>query len=131
MRRDYTSHAIGGIFYHVACNGTLEGSLVEHEDMADAEAVFVDNVPALGFDSPAWRSGVDLEVLDDPPVRGGAPDHVFTDQDHAGHMAMLDSLDVGYPPQDQPQTRPGNGYTADLLGRSHMALYRQAWQFRV
>ena len=56
MGRDYTSHAIGRIFHHIACSGTLGGSVVEQEDIADAVAVFVDNLSALGFDSPAWRS---------------------------------------------------------------------------
>src|SRR5262249_46021853 len=52
--RSYSSHAIGRIFDFVACNGTLEGSMVEDDDMADAEAVFVDNLPPVAWDSEAW-----------------------------------------------------------------------------
>src|SRR5262249_35985273 len=74
MGRDYTSHAIGRIFDFAACNGTLEGSIIELEDMADAEAAFVDALPSIGFDSPAWGSVEDLDDLDIPPLSGGAPD---------------------------------------------------------
>jgi hypothetical protein len=62
MMRDYSSHAIGRIFDFVACNGTLEGSLVEDDDMAAAEACFVDALRPVPYDSAAW--GDDGE--DDP-----------------------------------------------------------------
>jgi hypothetical protein len=76
MERDYSSHAIGRIFDFAACNGTLEGSLIEPDDMADAEAAFVDNLPALDYHNPAWGSDEDLEDLDVPPISDGpdAPD---------------------------------------------------------
>jgi hypothetical protein len=64
-----------------------------------------------------------------PSISGGAPGHVYTDQDHADHMAWLDSLDAGHPPQDQPETPRGDGYTAEDLGRIHLALYGQARPF--
>src|SRR5262249_12797393 len=71
MDGDYSSHAIGRICDFVACNGTLEGSLVDPEDMAEAEAIFVDALPPLDFDSPAWGSAEeDLDGLDLPPVCG-------------------------------------------------------------
>jgi hypothetical protein len=80
MERDYSSHSIGRIFDFVACNGTLEGSLVELEDMAETERTFVDALPAIDFDNPCW-GGPDSEDIDDvdailslPAIAGGAPE---------------------------------------------------------
>jgi hypothetical protein len=42
------------IYDHVAVNDTLEGSLIEPEDMAEAEAVFVDALPEVAADADAW-----------------------------------------------------------------------------
>jgi hypothetical protein len=69
MMRDYSSHAIGRIFDFVACNGTLEGSLVEDDDMAAAEAIFVDELPKLTYENSFWGWPIDpiaasLSVLD-------------------------------------------------------------------
>jgi hypothetical protein len=123
MGRDYTSHAIGRIFDFVACNGTLEGSLIEAEDMADAEAVFVDAMPPIDFDNPVWGSDDDLDDLDIPPISGGAPEHEYTDQDHADHMAWLDGLDADYPPDDQPEPARRSDLDPTVLAGVHMALY--------
>jgi hypothetical protein len=71
MDRSYSSHAIGRIFDHVARNGTLEGSLVEPDDMSDAERVFVDSLPALDFDNSCWGEHDDLL----PRVSGAAPEY--------------------------------------------------------
>src|SRR3954465_5441023 len=54
MNRHYSGHAIGRIFDHVAVHGTVAGSIIEPEDEQEAETAFVDALPALGFDSPAW-----------------------------------------------------------------------------
>jgi hypothetical protein len=71
MGRNYSSHAIGRIFDFVACNGTLEGSLVEEEDMADAEAAFVDALPAIPYDNEVW--GEDPEDHPDDADRTTKP----------------------------------------------------------
>jgi hypothetical protein len=94
MMRDYSSHAISRIFDFVACNGTLEGSLVEPDDMSDAESAFVDALPAVPFDSPCWGSDDDLDGLDVPPVSGGAPEpYQPTPQDWAEYRAHFDRVD--------------------------------------
>lgn len=54
LERDYCSVIRWGIIDHVATRGTLEGSGVDPEDMAEAEAVFVDALPALDPASDAW-----------------------------------------------------------------------------
>jgi hypothetical protein len=74
MGRNYSSHAIARVFDFVACNGTLEGSMVEPGDMDAAERAFVDALPAIDFDDPAWGSDDDLDGLDIPPVCGGSPE---------------------------------------------------------
>ncbi len=47
------------IYEHAATRGTLEGSPIDPEDMAAAEACFVDALEPVPSDSPAW---------DDPAV---------------------------------------------------------------
>jgi hypothetical protein len=102
MGRDCSSYAIGRIFDFVACNGTLEGSLVEQEDMADAEQVFVDALPAVDVKSPAWGSDDDLEDLDIRPIGGsGAPEDdsepfTPTAEDWADYRAHFDRLEPLY-----------------------------------
>lgn len=92
MDRDYSSHAIGRIFDFVACNGTLEGSLIEEEDMADAEAAFVDALPEIAFDSPAWG---EAELM---PITGGAPEPEEppfepTGEDWADYRAFAEEIE--------------------------------------
>jgi hypothetical protein len=54
LEQRYSSHAIGRIESFVAVHGTLAGSMIEPEDEAEAEAVFVDALPAVPLDSDAW-----------------------------------------------------------------------------
>jgi hypothetical protein len=55
MERGYDNSVIRwSIYDHVAIHGTLAGSLIEPEDEADAEAVFVAALPEVPFDSEAW-----------------------------------------------------------------------------
>jgi hypothetical protein len=93
--RSYSSHAIGRIFDSVAASGTLEGSLVEPDDMADAEAAFVDNLPEIPFDSPVWGDEM-------PPISGGSPGHL--DGDRRDFEEWLSQVDASYPPADQPES---------------------------
>src|SRR6185312_6133526 len=76
MGRNYSGHAIGRVYDHVAVHGTLEGSMVEPEDMADAESAFVDALPAIDFDSPVWGGDFDaaLEADDDAMPLPELPD---------------------------------------------------------
>jgi hypothetical protein len=96
MSRDYSPHAIGRIFDYVACNGTLEGSLVEPDDMAEAEACFVDALPPLDYASPCLGSDDDLDGLDIPPISGGSPEPFEPDAsdlpDYAAWSEQLDRL---------------------------------------
>jgi hypothetical protein len=67
MERDYSSIIRWAIYDHVAIHGTLAGSLIDPEDEADAEAVFVDNLPELDITSEAWDRDtaitLDIELL--------------------------------------------------------------------
>jgi hypothetical protein len=103
MARNYSSRAIGNVFDFVACNGTLEGSLVALEDMADAEAVFVDALPEIPFDVECWGSTEDLDDLDVPPIAGGSPeaDPGPTEADRRDFEAWLSQVDADYPPDAQ------------------------------
>jgi hypothetical protein len=78
MDRNYNSHAIGRIFDFVACNGTLEGSLVEEEDMAAAESAFVAALPEVPYGSSAWGS------VDEPAAEPGQEADPDSDDDLVG-----------------------------------------------
>jgi hypothetical protein len=111
MMRDYSSHAIGRIFDHVACNGCLEGSLVEPDDMADAEACFVDALRPVDYSSPAWGEPDEATLISHEapdgasvvrrmqakgvlPVSGGAPEpYQPTPEDLADLADWLERLD--------------------------------------
>jgi hypothetical protein len=56
-----------------------------------------------GIASLAERMGI-------APISGGSPE--YSDQDHADHMAWLDSLDAGHPPDDRAE--PTDADLADV-----------------
>lgn len=45
----------------------------------------------------------DLEYARLAPISGGSPDHEYTDEDHASHMAWLQELDGSFPPADRAE----------------------------
>jgi hypothetical protein len=98
MGKDYSSHAIARIFDHVATSGTLEGSLVEAEDMAEAEATFVDNLPELPADSECWDRDtsliIDLDLLRRNEHPFPIPAVGDDDRDFDAAMAALEDLNV-------------------------------------
>jgi hypothetical protein len=70
MDRIYSGRSIAKIYDHAAVHGTLAGCLdLEPEHEADAEVAFVDALPAISADDPAWDdAGVytDVESLLEP-----------------------------------------------------------------
>jgi hypothetical protein len=65
----YSIYAVEEIVGHVAAHGTLEGSGIEPEDEGEATEVFVDALPEVPFDSPAWDR--DTGVLFDAAMLAG------------------------------------------------------------
>lgn len=81
LERDYTTSARWSIADFAAVNGTLAGSLIEPEDEAAAEELFVDAMPAVPENSDAWDRDesvyLDAEMLADgvhPLPFGEGPD---------------------------------------------------------
>jgi hypothetical protein len=83
--RSYSQLARESICRHVAREGTLEGAeFLAADDMAEAEAVFVDALEPVPFDDPAWGEGLDergpadwpatLAEAGIAPIAGGSPE---------------------------------------------------------
>lgn len=113
--RHYSPHMTGRILRSVGAHGTLAGSGIEPEDEADAEAVFVGNLPEIGFDAEVWNRedvflDVELMALDRHPLPfGDGPD--APDADPAIHFpgtpSLADRLGIrpiagGSPQADEP-----------------------------
>ena len=95
VARNYSAHAVGRIFDHVATTGTVAGAEpLDAEDEAGAEAAFVDALPAISFDAEAWdrpdafidaesllaaspRRRIPRDAVIVPPELGGEDDEVL------------------------------------------------------
>jgi hypothetical protein len=101
MEHNYSSHAIGRVFDFVACNGTLEGSLVEEDDMSEAEAAFVDNLPPIDFSHPVWGdTGPEDDDDDEEPLDGPGDEDGTAD---VPHPILEPDEDGPTEPKDEPR----------------------------
>jgi hypothetical protein len=61
--RIYSGESITRILAHAEAEGTLAGcNWLMPEDEAEAEAAFVDALPAIDYDSPSWGAEIDYEA---------------------------------------------------------------------
>jgi hypothetical protein len=65
--RHYSCHARWAISEHIEIHGTLEGSMVEPDDMAEATEVYISALPPIDYDNPCWDKEdfyLDCEMLE-------------------------------------------------------------------
>jgi hypothetical protein len=148
IENQYSTHAIEHIEGFVAAHGTLAGSMIEPEDQAVAEAVFVEALPAVPLDAESWRDPgvyIDapsiLEAADRRRIPRGAilippelDEYEPSAEDLAEYGAWLETLDRehvaamvapiagGAPDDDDPMTVPA---TYDRMRRDDPARYRE------
>jgi hypothetical protein len=139
MGRNYSGHMVGRIFDFAAVHGTLEGSMIEPEDMEAAESTFVDNLPEIPFDNPAWGEpdradtgeyptaaapiaaeapdsrDVALKLMDAkslPPLSGGSPEFTPSAEDLADYAAWSAELDARRDAEDFYRRHPLDEFDA-------------------
>src|SRR4051794_34996759 len=72
--------------------------------------------PFAGIDqADVDAAAVALKDLETLPIAGGAPDHKYSDQDPAAHVAWLQDPDGFYPPDAQVEPARPDRHSPDAL----------------